>query len=1064
LALRLAAWQFYLNEKAPVSPYHLNPRWMSCVCVAVWLVYAGWTTAQAQYRFGHWTANKGLPQNPVRVVRQTPAGYLFVFSLWLMTLCTGLVCAQTLSSRKVLGRYQQFVWQDQHGLPQNGVNAVVRTRDGYLWVGTFEGAARFDGVRFTIFDNSNTPALRVSHQILAMLEDRAGNLWLGTNGGGLIRYRDEQFQVYDTTNGLANNHIRSLLEDRAGNLWIATDGGLSCWREGRFTNFHRPDGLPNEQTWALAEDATGAIWVGTDNGLARVADGRLTVYPAPQNSPWSAIHALLVDHTGMLWVGSFGNGLYQYRAGKFQPCFPALASAFIRTLYQDRAGNVWAGTRGQGLALLQGDRCTFYSRSDGLPSDSIVAIQEDSEGDLWLGSVDEGLVRLRPGRFQVYTIQDGLPYDWALATFADRVGRVWLGTYSGLSVWQQGVIKALTRNDGLPVGTVTSLTEDAAGTIWLNASRKAFQYRDGRFLPAPLYQGQAIENVRVVLGDRAGNVWIGTHGSGLYRYRDGKYSLYTTRDGLVSNKVWVFYEDRAGGIWIGTYDGLSYWRDGQFRSWTVKDGLSSNQTISFYEDRAGNMWIGTNGGGLNRWRDGKFVSVTVNDGLYDNLAFQLLCDTEDDSGNLWMSSNRGIYRVSLPELNEFAERRRRKVTSYVYGVSDGMLSRECNGASPAGCKTPDGKLWFPTMRGAVVIDPHLRALQPPRVAIENAIVDRQPVSTRQTIQLSPEQENLEIRYTALSWGRPDQVRFKYQMTGLDHEWIEVGTRRTAYYSHLPPGSYEFRVIADNGEGVWDNEGQRLRIVVQPPFYRTWWFLSLSALAVAGAIFASVRYRVRQVEAREAAQQAFAQQLIESQEAERKRIAAELHDSLGQNLLVIKNWAMIGLNTPNDVMASHEPLTEISTTASQAIDDVRQVVYDLRPYQLDKIGLTNTLRFMIEKVGTAAGLEIQTEFGAIDELFSHNEQVTLFRIVQECVNNIVKHAQATVARVAITPHDKTVRVVIEDNGRGFAVAQRQGSGFGLQGLHERARILKGEVTIHSAPGHGTKIQITIDRKQ
>jgi signal transduction histidine kinase len=271
------------------------------------------------------------------------------------------------------------------------------------------------------------------------------------------------------------------------------------------------------------------------------------------------------------------------------------------------------------------------------------------------------------------------------------------------------------------------------------------------------------------------------------------------------------------------------------------------------------------------------------------------------------------------------------------------------------------------------------------------------------------------------------------------------------------------VVAANADGVWNQEGAHLRIQIVPPFYRTWWFLTLSALAIAGAVFAAFRNRVRQVEAREAAQQAFAQQLIESQEGERKRIAAELHDSLGQQLLVIKNWAMIGLHSANDAAQSHEPLAEISTTASQAIDEVRQVVYDLRPYQLDKIGLANTLLFMIEKVGTAAGLEIQTEFGAIDELFSNNEQVTLYRIVQECVNNIVKHAQATAARVVITPHGETVRVLIEDNGRGFVVTQRQGSGFGLQGLHERVRILKGAMTIDSEPNNGTKIQITIDRK-
>ncbi len=996
---------------------------------------------------------------------------LVVFSLLLLPLCTGLVYAQSLDSRKAMGRYQQFVWKDQHGLPQNAVNAIVRTRDGYLWVGTFEGAARFDGVRFTVFDNSNTPALRVNHQILVMLEDRAGNLWMGTNGGGLVRYRDDQFQVYDTTQGLARNHIRALLEDRAGNLWIATDKGLSCLREGRFTSYHRQDGLPAEQTWALAEDASGAIWIGTDNGLARMADGRLTVHPVSPDSPGGAIFALLVDHTGMLWVGSYGKGVYQYRGGRFQPSFPALASARIGALYEDRAGNVWVARGDAGLALLAGDRCTLYSRSDGLPSDSILAIQEDQDGDLWLGTEDEGLVRLRQGRFQVYTTQEGLAGNLARSTFADRAGRVWLGTSEGLSLWQQGSIKTFTAGDGFPGGTVNSVTEDRAGTIWVKVNRQAFQYRDGRFLPAPQYQGKTIENVRVILGDRAGNVWLGTHGGGVYRYYDGKYTLYTTRDGLAGNQVWQLYEDRAGGIWMGAFDGLSCWRDGVIRSWTVKDGLSSNQPLSFFEDRQGNMWIGTSGGGLSRLRDGKFVNVTVNDGLYDNLAFQILCDTEDDSGNLWMSCNRGIYRVSLRELNDFAEGRRRNVTSYVYGVNDGMLSRECNGAAPAGGKTPDGKLWFPTTRGVVVIDPHLRALQPPRVAIENAVVDRQPISTRQTLHLTPEHENLEIHYTALSWGRPDQVRFKYRMSGLDREWVEVGTRRTAYFSHLPPGSYEFRVIADNGEGVWDDAGQRVQIIVHPPFYRTWWFLALAGFGLAGSGGLVYRYRVAQLELRQRQQENFARQLIDSQEAERKRIAAELHDGLSQTLVIIKTRALMGLQTPLQLERATEQLEEIVESSGSAINEVREIAYALRPVHLERLGLTKAIAEMGQKMAETHGLQATIDLAPLDGLWPPEVEINLYRIVQESLNNIARHAGASAFRITARRAGPVMELEIADNGRGMPNAeskaadprsakQSQKSGFGLSSMAERGRLLGGQWMIQSAPGVGTTITLKL----
>ena len=996
---------------------------------------------------------------------------------WLVITLLGWNCwladsmkGQVLSPHKALGRYQQYVWQDQHGLPQNSANAITRTRDGYLWVGTFEGAARFDGVRFTVFDSSNTPALRASHQVTALCEDRAGNLWLGTNGGGVIRYRDGHFQAFATAEGLASVNVRALLEDRAGNLWISTDKGLHRWHDGRFTVFDVKNGLPHEQVWGLTEDRDGNLWAGTGAGVVRFANGQFTVYAAKEGLPPFPVYALLADRAGRLWVGSNGGGLYQLIGNRLVARATYSTGNRIRALYEDRDGGIWVGTQSGGLSLIEGNHVTPYSTREGFPGDSAIAFYQDPEGDLWVGTRDVGLCQLRAGRFRVYSTQDGLPHNNIAAIFADSLGRVWVGTSGGIGRWQDGVITGFTARDGLNGGTIT---EDSAGNIWASAQRKLLRYRDGRFTPFPMQNGPpANSSVSELLGDRAGNLWIGLFGDGLRLYRDGRFTTYTMANGLVDNYVINLYEDRAGGIWIGTLNGMSRWQNGRFTNWTTDDGLSSNRPLSFYEDRQGSMWIGTSGGGLNRFKEGKFVAITRNDGLYDNLAFQILSDTEDDSGSLWMSSNRGIYRASLRELNDFADGRIHTVNSYDYGVSDGMLSRECNEGGPGGCKTRDGRLWFSTVRGVVVVDPRVNESAAPRVAIEAASIDKQPVATelfQTAITLDPNQENLEIQYTAFNWSRPQHVRFKYQLSGFNHDWVEAGGRRTAYYSHLPPGNYVFKVIADNGEGVWNTAGQSLRIRVLPPFYRTWWFVTLALLALFGAVFGGFRYRVNQLEQRQAAQQAFAQQLIESQEAERKRIAAELHDSLGQQLLVIKNWAMIGLGLNEN--GNREPLDQISATASQAIDEVRQVIYDLRPYQLDKIGLSNTLRFMIEKVATASGIAFTVEIGEIDDLFSHNAQVVLYRIVQEGINNIVKHSRATAARIALARAGQRLSVVIEDNGRGFGhspaeISLPPAAGLGLTSLRERVQMLGGQATIHSEFGSGTKIEIMIalDRPQ
>jgi len=289
---------------------------------------------------------------------------------------------------------------------------------------------------------------------------------------------------------------------------------------------------------------------------------------------------------------------------------------------------------------------------------------------------------------------------------------------------------------------------------------------------------------------------------------NGRFRTFDTRDGLADNEVTALYESRSGKVWVGTRNGSvnSFEPSAQrFTSWTSKDGLPGDQVMAFYEDVAGNLWIGTNGGGLQRLRNGKFAAITVRNGLYDNLTFQILSDTQDDSGDLWMSSNRGIFRVSLQELNDFADGRTDSVTSFVYGVSDGMLNRECNGASPAGWKTRDGRLWFPTVKGVVALDPRQRNIPPSRVAIERVILDRTPLPAGEPIRIGPNHENLEIEYTGINWRRPQQIRFKYQLAGLNQEWVDAGTRRTAYFSHLPAGNYTFKVIADNGEGRWNTE-------------------------------------------------------------------------------------------------------------------------------------------------------------------------------------------------------------------------------------------------------------------
>ena len=399
-----------------------------------------------------------------------------------------------------------------------------------------------------------------------------------------------------------------------------------------------------------------------------------------------------------------------------------------------------------------------------------------------------------------------------------------------------------------------------------------------------------------------------------------------------------------------------------------------------------------------------------------------------------------------------------------------MLNVECNGGLwPAGTKTRDGKMWFPTQDGIAVVDPEAVTVnsQPPPVAIESGLLDRTPVPVGGVLRIPPGNDSLEIQYTALSFSRPEQIRFQYKMEGLDDGWVDAGSRRTAYYSHLPPGTYAFHVIAANSDGVWNTEGQVLPIVVLAPFYQRWWFILLVVLAGSLLILRLFRYRDLQHQRAAALQQAFSQRLIASQESERKRIAGELHDSLGQRLVVINNLALFllrGRDTSSPASEPSETVEEIRREATLAIEETRSISYNLRPFQLDRLGLRKALESLIRSVSRASGVRFYAEIADIDHLFPEDLRISFYRIVQEALQNIVKHAGASEGKVSVERSDRNVLLSISDNGVGFAPEARSAEvgsgGFGLTGMTERAGLLGGTLTVKSEAGRGTTITVAI----
>lgn len=963
-----------------------------------------------------------------------------------------LAVAYALQCGSAEAQYHFTSWTVENGLPQNSITAIHQSRDGYLWIATLDGLARFDGVRFVVFNRTTSPGIS-SNRFTALYEDRHGEMWLGTEAGNVTRYAGGRFVSYSDAHGLPMSFVRGFTGDAAGNVWVLSGETISQWQASaeRFAETSAPRAFGGYQRVLWSQP--GGFWGVNDSGLHLFVDGQWEPRALPPSAPGLPT-AIARGQDGAIWAAFAGSGVVRLD----QP-----TANDRQTRWRDRAGTVWSMEVGD--RLRRSLTLTSAGRVETLPFDISF---EDREGNLWLGSDGQGLHRVRKETIATYSTPHGLVDGNIYPIYQDRSGAIWVGAWSGgLSRYIDGRFTSYTTKDGLAPGAITAFAEDRHGTMWIGTQSGVQQFRDGRFTAVLDHPVPAAIIVNVIHEDRSGAMWFGTD-EGLLRYHDGVLSRFTTRDGLANNNVRVII-DGESGLWIGCYGGLTQWRDGRFTSWTERDGLPGNMVRALYEDREGVLWIGSYESGLGRFHRGTFTRYTTRDGLFDDGVFQVL---EDSRGHLWMSSNRGISRVRKQELQEFADGRRREITSVGYGRADGMRNVECNGGLwPAGIRARDGRLWFPTQDGAAVIDPDAVAGSgpPPSVVIESLMVDRAPVDAPLSdapVRIAPDQQNVEIHYTGLSFGDPERMRFRYRLAGLDDDWIEAGTRRTAYYSHAPPGRYVFTVVAANADGEWTSSGATLRLDVLPPFYRTWWFLTAAALAVASLLLGGYTYRIAQLTRAQAAQQAFSRQLIAAQERERQRIAGELHDSLGQSLAIIKNRALLSLSTPDDHDRARDQLQEIAGAASDVISEVKEIAHNLRPYQLDRLGLTKTIEGTVRTIESTQGLPFTVEVDRIDGLLAPDAEINLFRIIQESTNNIVKHAGATQAAVRVRKKGRTIDVTIEDNGRGFdqqsrvAVEQKRG-GFGLIGMSERARLLGAEHRVRSTPGGGTTVTLSID---
>lgn len=955
----------------------------------------------------------------------------------------------------------------EDGLPGDAVYSILQSSDGFIWLVCNGGLARYDGISTRIYGSENT-----SYQgstLYEMHEDSRGNYWLPTIGEGLVKFQDGDFTHYGKDQGLNSDIIKALAISHGDTVWIGTYGaGIQAfYGDTVVATYTTQNGLINNQVWRMIVDDQNRLWVGTNGGISILENGSFTNFTAKNGLPYNV----------------------------------------IRGLTQMENGDVWVGTDKEGVVVFKNDKpTTYYNTDNGLNNDfPQYFAQNPADGSIWIANHGNGIDRFYNGTFEAMTAADGLVSDLSTFITFSKEGLAFIGSEAGVSILKKRKIDVVDEAQGLSEEFLINVNEDSSGTVWVGTEGKGFNYKTENGwgvieYPTKLTNGYASGGAV----DRDGNIWFNTKGTGTVKIEDYKIAAsYSTENGLLADFARGLAFDQNNNAWIGTNDGVNVvHQNGEIESFTTENGLPHNFVMTAISASDGSIWVGTFGGGAARFKDGHISVFDTSNGLLTNKVYVLMEDSrghiwmsgsygglslfdgieitnftpedglptpgfnalaEDDFGNLWLGDGGGIYKIKMQDLYDVKEGKSAFIPSVHYTTEDGFPSQTLDvGYSSTAIKQSNGDILFATNDGIAVIHPQKLSEPAPVIStyIDQIAVNGIPKNPDLPITIQPENNSLEITYSAFNFSAPSKTKFRVKLSGINNDWVQMGQRKTVYYDFLPDGEYTFQVAATNADGQWKSEVAELQFQVLPPFYKTWWFMGILILSFGGIIAGAVRIRYR-IKVNKLNRELAVKQKLEK---ERERISRDLHDNVGSQITNL----ITGLEISNLHIKKNEKdqaislLESLDADARSAMTELRETIWLLDQKKVKISTFETHLKGFIKRQNYALnGLKIHFESHlSNDNELEPTQSLHLLRIIQESLNNCRKYACATHFKITTIQKNGSIKIHLKDDGKGMNTDKCIGKGNGLKNIQRRVKEMDGALQIKSIPGKGTEIIISI----